>query len=107
MNFHFPWFRKPSQPLRAVVATKSENLAAQRRRNEVTLQLAVYKAVTTPEQRKTEAQAWEAQLATKKAADARRRAHDRVDQEAAFQRALAMGAFDGLKFGSPLKVGKA
>lgn len=35
--------RKPSQPLRAVVATKSENLAAQRRRNDKRLELEVMK----------------------------------------------------------------
>jgi hypothetical protein len=81
--------RKPSQPLRAVVATKSENLAAQRRRNDVMLQLAVYKAVTTPEQRKAEADAFFARA-----------------REPGFEKAVRLGAWDGMAV-SPLKVGKA
>jgi BarA-like signal transduction histidine kinase len=43
-----------SQPLRFVAATKRENLAAQRRRNDKRLELAVYVVTTTPEQRKAE-----------------------------------------------------
>jgi hypothetical protein len=46
--------REHSQPLRAYVATKRENLAAQRRRNDKRLELAVYVVTTTPEQRKAE-----------------------------------------------------
>lgn len=49
--FHWPLFRKPSQPLRAVVATKSENLAAQRRRNDKRLELEIAVILLTPEQK--------------------------------------------------------
>lgn len=53
MNFHWPW-QKPEPATRYVVATRQESMAAQRRRTDVMLQLAVYKATTTPEQRKAE-----------------------------------------------------
>jgi hypothetical protein len=49
--FHWPLFRKPSQPLRYVAATKSENLAAQRRRNDKRLELEVLMVLLTPEQK--------------------------------------------------------
>ena len=59
MNLHWPFFRKP-EPLphvivRHVVATKRENVAAQQKATSIKLQLAVYKATTTPEQRAREA----------------------------------------------------
>lgn len=57
--------RKPRQPLRAIVATRAESLAAQRRRADRTLELAVYAATTTPEQRKREADAAMAALRQK------------------------------------------
>lgn len=77
----WPFSRKPaSQPLRFVAATKRENLAAQRRRNEVTLQLAVYKAVTTPEQRKAETENY-----------------FRRAREPGFEKAVRLGAWDGLR----------
>jgi hypothetical protein len=47
-------FRKPEPATRYVIATRQESMAAQRRRTDVMLQLAVYKATTTPEQRKAE-----------------------------------------------------
>lgn len=50
MNLLAAIFRKPvPQPLRAVVATRHESLAAQRRRTEITLLLAVATAQLTPE----------------------------------------------------------
>lgn len=45
---------KAEPATRYVVATRQESMAAQRRRTDVMLQLAVYKATTTPEQRKAE-----------------------------------------------------
>lgn len=53
MTFHWPW-QKPEPATRYVVATRQESMAAQRRRTDVMLQLAVYCAVTPPEQRKAE-----------------------------------------------------
>jgi hypothetical protein len=58
MNF---WpFRKPDPlphvTIRHVVATRQESLAAQRRRTSKMLELAVYVATTTPEQRAAETQ---------------------------------------------------
>lgn len=53
MNFHWPW-QKPERATRFIVATRQESMAAQRRRTDVMLQLAVYRATTTPEQRKAE-----------------------------------------------------
>jgi len=47
-------FRKPEPTTRYIVATRQESMAAQRRRTDVMLQLAVYCAVTPPEQRKAE-----------------------------------------------------
>lgn len=47
-------FRKPEPTTRYIVATRQESMAAQRRRTDVMPQLAVYKATTTPEQRKAE-----------------------------------------------------
>lgn len=62
MNFHLPnpldLFRpKPAhvEP-RWHAATKAEDRAAQQRRADVRLELAVYAATTTPEQRKAEAE---------------------------------------------------
>lgn len=50
MNFITSIFRKPApQPLRYVAATRHESLAAQRRRTEITLLLAVATAQLTPE----------------------------------------------------------
>lgn len=48
------WFHKPEPATRYVIATRQESMAAQRRRTDVMLQLAMYKATTTPEQRKAE-----------------------------------------------------
>jgi hypothetical protein len=50
-------FRKPA-PLRYVISTRQESLAAQRRRADRLIELAVYKATTTPEQRKAEAESF-------------------------------------------------
>jgi hypothetical protein len=47
-------FRTKAEPARFIVATRQESMAAQRRRTDVMLQLAVYCAVTPPEQRKAE-----------------------------------------------------
>ena len=65
MNFPFlpNLFRKPKhEPIRAIVATRQESLAAQRKRTSVMLQLAVYAATTPPSQRKREAEAAIARL---------------------------------------------
>ena len=64
MNFHWPnLFGRPKhESVRAIVATRQESLAAQRTRTSVMLQLAVYKATTTPSQRKREAEAAIARL---------------------------------------------
>ena len=52
-------FRRPEpQPLRFVVATRRENEEARRRRTEIACQLAVYNAVTSPEQRRAETDAY-------------------------------------------------
>lgn len=62
MNLHFPWFHKPTpqpyQPLRAIVATREESRAVTRKRIDVELELAVYAATTTPEQRAAETEAY-------------------------------------------------
>lgn len=59
MNLLHFFNRKPEpQPLRAIVATRSESLAAQRRRASKTLELAVYVATTTYRQRKRETDAY-------------------------------------------------
>lgn len=49
--FHWPFSRKPSQPLRAYVAVRSENKAAARKAVETQLSLAVAIAQLTPEQK--------------------------------------------------------
>ena len=54
MNFHWPWFRKSEPSARYVVATRQESMAAQRRRADVMLGLAVYVATTSPDQRRAE-----------------------------------------------------
>jgi hypothetical protein len=82
--------REQSQPLRAYVATKRENLAAERRRNDKRLELAVYIVNTTPEQRKAETE------------DYFRRA-----REPGFEKAVRLGAWDGLKGVSRDGPGKA
>ncbi len=68
MNFHFSnpldLFRpKPAhgEP-RWHAATKEENLAAQQKRTDVRLELAVYAATTTPEQRKADAERFHEQF---------------------------------------------
>jgi hypothetical protein len=83
MNFHLPnplnLFRpKPAhvEP-RWHAATKAENLAAQQKRTDVRLELAVYAATTTPEQRKAEAERFHEQSvrewqAQRRAAERRR-----------------------------------
>jgi hypothetical protein len=87
----WPFSRKPkSQPLRFVAATKRENLAAERRRNDKRLELAVYIVNTTPEQRKAETE------------DYFRRA-----REPGFEKAVRLGAWDGLKGVSRDGLGKA
>ena len=53
MNFHWPW-HKPEPATRYVIATRQESMAAQRRRTDVMLQLAVYNATIPFEQRKAE-----------------------------------------------------
>jgi hypothetical protein len=62
--FGISFLRKPA-PLRAIVATKAENLLVQRKRADVRLELAVYAATTTPEQRRAEADAFFAAAALK------------------------------------------
>lgn len=54
----WPFTKPAAQPLRAIVATRSESLAARRRAADRMLELAVYKATTTKAQRKAEADAW-------------------------------------------------
>lgn len=87
----WPFSRKPSQPLRAVVATKSENLAAQRRRNDKRLELEVLMVLLTPEQK---AEAIKRAATVKfETPEQRFKRHERK-------------AFAGMAV-SPLKVGKA
>ena len=88
--FHWPFSRKPAQPLRAYVATRQESLAAQRRRANKMLELAVYVATTQPEQRKAETE------------DYFRRA-----REPGFEKAVRLGGWDGLKGVSRDGLGKA
>ncbi|MDB5531549.1 MAG: hypothetical protein JWR51_4652 [Devosia sp.] len=64
MNFHWP-FRRPKPAhtaVRYVVPTRHEQTEAQRReanrRASINAQLAVYSAVTTAEQRRTETEAY-------------------------------------------------
>ena len=53
MNFHFPWFTKPkSQPLRSVVAYRTESLAVTLRKQQQTAKLQRVTADLTPEERK-------------------------------------------------------
>ena len=59
------FFPKPHVEPRWHAATKVENLAAQQKRTDVILELAVYRATTTPSQRKAEADAWFARAAAK------------------------------------------
>jgi hypothetical protein len=51
MIFDFLFHRKYVQPLRAYVATKRENLAAERRRNDKRLELEIAVILLTPEQK--------------------------------------------------------
>lgn len=61
IRLRFSWpFRKSApvaptpQPVRYVVATADDNAKARAARTDVMLQLAIYNATTTPEQRKAE-----------------------------------------------------
>ncbi len=58
MNFHWPLFRKPEPhtQVRYVSATHAEDIAARARRLDKRLELAVYIANSTPEQRRQETQ---------------------------------------------------
>lgn len=56
-------FHKPEPPpIRYVVATRSESRAYQRRKADVLCELAVFVAVTTPEQRAAEREAYWAKM---------------------------------------------
>lgn len=87
----WPFSRKPSQPLRYVAATKSENLAAQRRRNDKRLELEIAVILLTPEQ---------------KAEAIKRAATVKFETPAERARRLESKMFAGMRY-SPLKVGKA
>lgn len=69
---------KASQPLRSVVAYRTESLAAQRRRANKMLELAVYVATSTPQQRKAETDLFFARA-----------------REPGFEKAVRLGAWDG------------
>ena len=84
-------FRKPSQPLRAVVATKSENLAVALQKQQMTAQLQQLLKDVPPEQKAE---------AIKRAATVK---FETPEQR--FKR-IERKAFAGMAV-SPLKVGKA
>ena len=68
----WPFTRKDPEPLPHVIpryhaATKEENKLAARRRADVRIELAVYAATTTPEQRKLEADRFFAEAASSRA----------------------------------------
>lgn len=79
MIFDFLFHRK-SQPLRSVVAYRTESLAVQRRRANKMLELAVYVATSTPQQRKAETDLFFARA-----------------REPGFEKAVRLGAWDGLR----------
>ncbi len=56
MNILASLFHRPGPaPVRYVVATRQESLVARRRQADRLIELAVYKATTTPEERRLEA----------------------------------------------------
>jgi hypothetical protein len=61
----------PHVVVRHVVATKAENQKAAAKRTSMTLQLAVYVAVTPPDQIKAEADAFFARASTERMGEAR------------------------------------
>lgn len=95
MGFHWPIFRKPEPVLddapergRGGQFTASPKTRRRNRRYaSVVAQLAVYKAMTTPEQREADAAAFFA-----------RRANE-DDPEAVFRKAVKLGAWKGLGIG--------